>query len=202
LTESDSKRRTEKLSSAVIHSAISKAIAACWDGINCCQNKSNKLRRFRIDQPPTKSILYLSDNFYSSKKEFHINPEDSCGSMQSILNLPAGLQEFLKCKDNVFCDRNASRSLCVELNRLSRLEERIRTQSCGVRLESVNECILLDELPLFKCFDHVDEKPAFNSLVLNIDYAPLNQKYLQNKNPDIIWQWQSSINLHFFDPFL
>jgi hypothetical protein len=171
-----------------VSSNIQSAIAVCWDAMDCCHNNHDALKRFQMDESPQNSIEFIANFKYDNRpvsKEARISPEELESTMTSVLDLPSRLQEDLESKCTIFNDRNAIRSLCVELNRLSRLGERI--QKPGAMLSATNDGdTLLDDLPLLAAFDHIVEKTQREgSVCKDIEYSQENSQ----RDCAVLWQW-------------
>ena len=185
----------QELSGESMYSSISSAISACWDSMDVCHNKQDTQQRFQIGPPPSKSISLISQ-FHSNNrpvlKEQRISEEEVETSMESVLTLPAKIRGALDFSNTVFCDRNSIRSLCVELNRLSRLGKQIQTKS-EVRLSASNGDTLLDHLPFFAAYDcdRSKEKQSPNSKCMDVE--DIERGYFsRHKHPRkcVIWKWQ------------
>jgi len=166
---------------------IRLAIEVSWDFIDVCRLHGNKARRYAINSAPTKAVVSLS-NFVLKcdksilKKEVQINILDG---IESTLLLPMTLRKsfpFISFQSKIMGidDMDSIRMLCEEMNRWSRLREKLEgnsnhtiriTPSCDTEVSFAAE-----ELPLFSSLEALSD--------------PLNRyEKILNPGNEVIWQW-------------
>ncbi len=167
---------------------IQSAIDACWDSIDLCRLRGKKTRRYAVKPISKRTIesfskfeLYCDETNHS---EVHGREVVEVGILSTLLlpmnlrnSFPSGL--FLSKKTGLD-NRYDIDSLCKELNRLSRLGEKLELKAQNtVRLRACDDSNLsfvVDELPLYSSIEYLSD--PFD------DY-----KGISNPGKEIIWSW-------------
>jgi len=170
--------------------ALRSAMDSCWDAINTFQGKdllknsqshANKYRQDLAQMGRTQIGAYIDS-------DEGLRPPNGCSvqshvAMKSVLALPESLRDAFGEDGLMVSDKNTMRALCAELNRMSRLKERIETGQ-GMFLSSAEGCTLLDELPLFFAYNDATRQLPLDSMCLDVEFsAPME------KEENIIWWW-------------
>lgn len=145
------------LSKCELTSKINAAIGSCWDVIRTCRGISECERRSKLSPTTTQQVIeFLAEFEFRSPKlgnEKRVSKRALEFGMKEVLNLPKTLREATKYERTVFNDSNTIRALCEEINKWSRLEELVESNSeYRFRLRPSHEAsssILTDDLPLF-----------------------------------------------------
>jgi len=176
-----------ELSRKTLSTNIQSAIDVCWDTIKLCQSKRRTDKRYVIYPVPEAVIRSLS-NFLlvwdKSNCEKEIQAEVHKG-INSTLLLPMNLRNSLPseslCSNGmIISDKNTIRFLCKELNRWSRLGEKLEVNS--------RHTIRITPSSNSEISFAAEELPLYSALVPLSD--PLNH-YKDNASPGkgIIWHW-------------
>ncbi len=179
-------RRVEVSRKTMIEN-IQSAIDVCWDGIDFCRRRENKTRRYTV-KPISKAVIQSLSNFGLECDELdseHHNRADIERGIISTLLLPMNLRKsFPSClflsKEMSLGDRYTINCLCKELNRWSRLGEKLEMNSqYTVRLRASIDSevsFVADELPLYSSIEYLSD--------------PLNcYKSCSIPGKEIIWNW-------------
>lgn len=174
---------------AVLSTRINSAIAANWDAMKSCHGSAVDESGVFSQNPNSaeRATALLACLDFCGKK---LVSEDKVQStalreeMKSITLLPQQLRKNASRPDGfVFNDCHATLALCWELNRWSRLEEQLRTNTSGkaMRLGESPWCqptYQIEDLPMFANVDVITD--AFNKRT----YAEGNKD-----SETVVWEW-------------
>ncbi|KAL3907608.1 MAG: hypothetical protein SGILL_008803 [Bacillariaceae sp.] len=172
MKETKVESNSTQLSRGIVIEAIQSAIANCWNVIDSSRSASSLHEDFRLTNSQSKIVHdYLSFVDFPGRKLQHekrTSHQTLLGELKATLELPRYLRPqggSLENSSAVFNDQNSKRCLCTELNRWSRLIEKLKCEaSTTFRLKPkarVNNGSLAfgeEELPLFALMDVQDSK--------------------------------------------
>jgi hypothetical protein len=174
LQETKVKSNSTQMPRTQMLETIQFAIAACWDGIDPGQSDTQITDEFKLNDSTTQNIIdHLSLVDFKGKlhHEKRISHQTLLGEFKAVSELPQYLRARGGSLENtafMFNDQNTTRCLCTELNRWSRLVEKLEVfaettyklkPSCGGKLAFLEE-----ELPLFLPLDvHDSEIELFDA---------------------------------------
>mmetsp|Transcript_22492 Transcript_22492/g.53106 ORF Transcript_22492/g.53106 Transcript_22492/m.53106 type:complete len:1283 (-) Transcript_22492:81-3929(-) len=174
---------------AIITSRINSAITASWDGVRSCHGcavDENKIF-FQDPESATKAISLLASLDFDGKKkisEDKIRNSVLREEMNSIFSFPSILRKDAGRPEGfVFNDRHAVLALLWELNRWSRLEEKLRTNKSGksVRIGESPWCqptYQIEDLPMLATVDAITD--SWNNCV----FAKGDKD-----SSTVVWEW-------------
>jgi hypothetical protein len=171
---------------------IRVAIAACWDAVDYTRADLNMFHQLSIDDTLFKQVtLHLSMVELPGKKLFNekrSNPQSLQEEFGMISKLPLflrGTGTALKKASYMFDDRNATRTLCSELNRWSRLETEL--EKTTQRSMTLTPCPSSNGKQAFM----EEELPLFSSL--EVKWADMDLFAVDDGGDDsnalVIWKW-------------
>lgn len=177
-----------ELSREILSAKIQSAIDVCWDNIDTCRGELHQNKRFATKPVSNKTIRSLSNFEVKNQKlltEKRIGKHVIKEGIKSTLLLPMTLRSFLSStslssEGMVVGDRDTIRSLCVELNRWSRLGEELeinprRTIRLAPSYDS-KQSYAAEKLPLFAPLESLSD--------------PLNHyEDAVGAGKGVIWQW-------------
>lgn len=176
-----------ELSRETLLTKIKSAIDVCLDSIDVCRCNRLSKRRYAIRQVSRTAVRSLS-NFELKCDKSNWEKEDRTRvqeGIKSTLLLPMTLRNslsstLLPSEGMVISDNNTIRCLCKEVNRWSRLGERLEVNSQHtIRITPSCDSEVLfaaEELPLYASMESLSD--------------PLNHyKVVVNPGKGIIWQW-------------
>lgn len=176
-----------QLSREALKKNIQSAIDVCWDSIDMCRFNRCENRRYAIEPMATSAIKSLSNFELKCDKsiwEKEVRTEVGEG-INSTLLLPMTLRNswpstFPPSNENVVGDKETIRCLCKELNRWSRLKEKLEVDSQDtIRIRPSYDSKMsfaTERLPLFASLESLSD--------------PLNRyKDVDDPGKGIIWQW-------------
>lgn len=176
-----------ELSRETLLTNIKSAIDVCWDSIDVCRGNRRTNRRYAI-RPISMTAIRSLSNFQLKCGKSNWEKEDGTQvqeGIKSTLLLPTTLRNALSStlfsnEGMVVSDKDTTRCLCKEVNRWSRLRERLEvnsqhtiriTPSCDSEVSFAAE-----ELPLYASLESLSD--------------PLNRyKDVVTPGKGIIWQW-------------
>jgi hypothetical protein len=174
---------------AIISSRINSAITASWDGVKSCHGCPVDESEIFLQEPESikKAVSLLASLEFSGKKlisEDKIRNSSLREEMNSVFSLPTMLRKDAGRPEGfVFNDRHAILALFWELNRWSRLEEKLRTNTSGksIRLGESPWCqptYQIEDLPMLSTVDAITD--AWNNCV----FAKGGKD-----SKTIVWEW-------------
>ena len=176
-----------ELSRKTLSTNIQSAIDVCWDTIKLCQSKRRIDKRYVL-YPVSEVVIRSLSNFLlvwdKSNCEKEIQVEVHKG-INSTLLLPMNLRNSLPseslCSNGmIISDKNTVRFLCKELNRWSRLGEKLEVNS--------RHTIRITPSSNSEISFAAEELPLYSALVPLSD--PLNHyKDIASPGKGIIWHW-------------
>lgn len=176
-----------ELSREILSTKIQSAIDVCWDGINAC--RCNQYANRRYEMPPVSKTAIMSlYNFQDTRDKSHwekgLRPHFLQEGIISTFLLPTTLPNPFPsstfAEQMVVSDKNTIRCLCEELNRWSRLREKLSINSNRtMRIAPCHDSEILfaaEELPLYTTLEFLSD--------------PLNHyEGVVIPGREIIWQW-------------
>jgi hypothetical protein len=174
------------LSKCDLLSKIKTAIRSYRDVIDMCHGTS-ACGYHSIQSPiaTQNTMEFLAEFEFRGRKlgtERRISKHALQFGMKSVLNLPQTLRDSAQHEHAVFNDTNTIPVLCGEINKLSRLEEVLETNS-GHKLKlrtslGASSSLVTDDLPLFG---------PIECLMDPLDQIPLDHG--SERNTTINWEW-------------
>lgn len=167
---------------------IQSAIDVCWDSIDLCRLCGNKMKRYspkplskKFIQSLSKFELYFDETNNSAKHDREVVEIEILSTLLLPMNLRNSVPSGLCLSKEMSVDnRFHINSLCKELNRWSRLGEKLEVNAqYTVRLRAYDEpdvSFVVDELPLY--------------MAIEILTDPLDSyKDIPSPGKEIIWNW-------------
>mmetsp|Transcript_22494 Transcript_22494/g.53123 ORF Transcript_22494/g.53123 Transcript_22494/m.53123 type:complete len:190 (-) Transcript_22494:81-650(-) len=174
---------------AIITSRINSAITASWDGVRSCHGCAVDENKIFFQDPDSakKAISLLASLDFDGKKkisEDKIRNSVLREEMNSIFSFPSILRKDAGRPEGfVFNDRHAVLALFWELNRWSRLEEKLSTNKSGksVRIGESPWCqptYQIEDLPMLATVDAITD--SWNNCV----FAKGDKD-----SRSVVWEW-------------
>ena len=192
-------------SKITLQSSVQNAILNCWDAMEICHGTLDAPKRHKnlsTNILAENSILFLS-NYEPSRdshlwvsnvvpKEESITAFDLGQGMKDVLELPECLKNTLNITTAVVRDCNAARAICRELNRWSRLKEKLEQRRTMTlvphhdKSQDASTTHWLDYLVLFRTMECHSDVPRTDAKWFDLEHAAASPDETTTR---VEWHW-------------